>query len=111
MLIPIEALQQTRSRSFVYTSYDEETKTFGGEVDVTVGLTGSSEVEILSGLNPGQTVYYTKELTIFDFFANAGMPMGGMSSGTGSGGMGGSGTRPGGSQRPQGDFPGGKQGG
>lgn len=108
VLIPIEALQQTRSRSFVYTSYDEETKTFGGEVDVTVGLTGSSEVEILSGLNPGQTVYYTKELTIFDFFANAGMPMGGMSGGT-SGGMGG--TRPGGSQRPQGEFPGGKQGG
>lgn len=108
VLIPVEALQQTRSRSFVYTSYDEETKTFGGEVDVTVGLTGSSEVEILSGLNPGQTVYYTKELTIFDFFANAGMPMGGMSGGT-SGGMGG--TRPGGSQRPQGEFPGGKQGG
>ena len=107
VLIPIEALQQTRSRSFVYTSYDEETKTFGGEVDVTVGLTGSSEVEILSGLNPGQTVYYTKELTIFDFFANAGMPMGGMS-GENSG-MGG--TRPGGSQRPQGEFPGGKQGG
>ena len=75
---------------------------------MTVGLTGSSEVEILSGLNPGQTVYYTKELTIFDFFANAGMPMGGMSGGT-SGGMGG--TRPGGSQRPQGEFPGGKQGG
>ena len=108
VLIPVEALQQTRSRSFVYTSYDEETKTFGGEVDVTVGLTGSSEVEILSGLNPGQTVYYTKELTIFDFFANAGMPMGGMSGGT-SGGMGG--TRPGGSQRPQREFPGGKQGG
>ena len=107
VLIPVEALQQTRSRSFVYTSYDEETKTFGGEVDVTVGLTGSSEVEILSGLNPGQTVYYTKELTIFDFFANAGMPMGGMS-GENSG-MGGS--RPGGSQRPQGEFPGGKQGG
>ena len=107
VLIPVEALQQTRSRSFVYTSYDEETKTFGGEVDVTVGLTGSSEVEILSGLNPGQTVYYTKELTIFDFFANAGMPMGGMS-GENSG-MGGS--RPSGSQRPQGEFPGGKQGG
>lgn len=112
VLIPLEALQQTRSRSYVYTSYDEETETFGGEVDVTVGLTGSSEVEILSGLKPGDTVYYTKELTIADFFAGmSGMPMGG------SGGMG---SMPGGSQRgtggsggerPQGGFSGGKQGG
>lgn len=113
VLIPIEALQQTRSRSYVYTSYDEETETFGGEVDVTVGLTGSTEVEILSGLEPGMTVYYTKELTIFDFFASSGMPMGG------SGGMGampsGSGSQRGnggsGGERPQGGFPGGKQGG
>ncbi len=111
VLIPIEALQQTRSRSYVYTSYDEETETFGGEVDVTVGLTGSTEVEILSGLEPGMTVYYTKELTIFDFFASSGMPMGGsggigaMPSGSqrGNGGSGG--------ERPQGGFPGGKQGG
>lgn len=112
VLIPLEALQQTRSRSFVYTSYDEETETFGGEVDVTVGLTGSTEVEILSGLKPGDTVYYTRELTIADFFAGmSGMPMGG------SGGMG---SMPGGSQRgtggsggerPQGGFSGGKQGG
>ena len=112
VLIPLEALQQTRSRSYVYTSYDEETETFGGEVDVTVGLTGSTEVEILSGLKPGDTVYYTKELTIADFFAGmSGMPMGG------SGGMG---SMPGGSQRgnggsggerPQGGFSGGKQGG
>lgn len=111
VLIPIEALQQTRSRSYVYTSYDEETETFGGEVDVTVGLTGSTEVEILSGLEPGMTVYYTKELTIFDFFASSGMPMGG------SGGMGAmpSGRQRGnggsGGERPQGGFPGGKQGG
>lgn len=82
VLIPLEALQQTRNRAFVYTAYDEETKTFGGEVDVTVGLTGSSEVEILSGLQPGDTVYYTKQLTIFDFFANAGMPMGGGNGGS-----------------------------
>ncbi len=111
VLIPIEALQQTRSRFYVYTSYDEETETFGGEVDVTVGLTGSTEVEILSGLEPGMTVYYTKELTIFDFFASSGMPMGG------SGGMGAmpSGSQRGnggsGGERPQGGFPGGKQGG
>lgn len=111
VLIPIEALQQTRSRSYVYTSYDEETETFGGEVDVTVGLTGSTEVEILSGLEPGMTVYYTKELTIFDFFASSGMPMGG-SGGMGampSGGQRGNGGS--GGERPQGGFPGGKQGG
>lgn len=114
VLIPIEALQQTRSRSYVYTSYDEETETFGGEVEVTVGLTGSSEVEILSGLEPGMTVYYTKTMTIADFFGGMG-GMGGMSGGMPSGNNGGG--MPGGDmgggrgERPQGDFPGGKQGG
>ena len=111
VLIPIEALQQTRSRTYVYTAYDEETDTFGGEVEVTVGIMGSSEVEILSGLEPGTTVYYTKSLTVADFFGGMGgmMPSGGSSGGGMPGGnMGGRGN---GGERPQGDFPGGKQGG
>lgn len=102
VLIPIDALQQTRSRSYVYTSYDEETETFGGEVDVTVGITGSSEVEILSGLKPGDRVYYTKSLTIADFFSGMGGMPGGMPSGS-------EGSR--GGDRPQGSFPGNRQGG
>jgi hypothetical protein len=36
VIIPVEALHQTSSRSFVYTSYDEELKEFGGLTEVTV---------------------------------------------------------------------------
>ena len=93
LLIPIEALHQTRNRAYVYTTYDAETETFGGEVEVTVGIMGSNEVEILSGLSEGDTVWYTEEMTVFDFFAgmsggntggqrpSGGMPSGGMPSG------------------------------
>jgi len=80
LLIPAEALYQTRNRAYVYTSYDPETEVFGGEVDVTVGIMGSDEVEILSGLTEGDTVWYRKELDIFDFFA--GMSGGSMPGGS-----------------------------
>lgn len=82
LLIPVGALHQTRTRAFVYTTYDPETETFGGEVDVTVGIIGDEEVEILSGLQEGQTVWYIQELSIFDFFT--GNMGGGMPSGSGS---------------------------
>jgi len=98
LLVPIDALQQTRTGTYVYTTYDPETETFGGETTVTVGMMGSNEAEILSGLEEGMTVWYTKELSIFDFFANAA----GMS---GMGGMGGNG-----GSRPSG-MPGGNSGG
>lgn len=68
LLIPIEALHQTRDRAYVYTTYDPETETYGGQVEVTIGIMGSNEVEILSGLSEGDVVWYTEELTIFDFF-------------------------------------------
>ena len=98
LLIPLEALYQTRNRAYVYTTFDPETETFGGEVEVTVGILGSDEVEILSGLSEGDTVWYREELDIFDFFAGmsgGGMPSGGMPSG---------GSRPGGSGRPSGGW-------
>lgn len=103
LLIPLEALYQTRNRAYVYTSYDPETETFGGEVEVTVGILGSDQVEILSGLSEGDTVWYREELDIFDFFA--GMSGGGMSGGgMPSGGMPSGGSRPGGSGRPSGGW-------
>jgi len=70
LLIPIDAIHQTRTGAFVYTAYDAETETFSGEVPVTVGLMGSNEAEILSGLSQGDTVWYVEEMTIFDFFNN-----------------------------------------
>lgn len=105
LLIPIEALHQTRDRAYVYTTYDPETETYGGQKDVTIGIMGSNEVEILSGLSEGELVWYTEEMTIFDFFA-------GMSGGGGMGGNTG-GQRPSGSgNMPSGgDFGGQRPGG
>lgn len=67
VLIPVDALHQTRNRSYVYTSYNEETKEYGGMVDVVAGVSNSNYVEIISGLKAGDTVYYT-EKNVFNFF-------------------------------------------
>ena len=61
---------------------------------------GSNEVEILSGLSEGELVWYTEEMTIFDFFA--GMSGGGMGGNTGGQRPSGSGNMPSGGQRPDG---------
>ena len=82
LIIPIDALHQTSAISYVYTTYNEETKQYGGMVNVTTGMESDSYVEILTGLNMGDTVYYTEEET-FTF--------------PGFGGMGGMGNRFGGS--------------
>ena len=60
LLIPIEALHQTSSTSYVYTEYDESTGEFSGMVEVTTGLSNSSYVEITDGLSEGDVVYYTE---------------------------------------------------
>lgn len=103
LLIPIEALHQTRDRAYVYTTYDSETETYGGQKEVTIGIMGSNEVEILSGLSEGELVWYTEELNIFDFFA--GMSGGGMGGNTGGQRPSGGGNMPSGNsggQRPGG---------
>lgn len=123
VLVPAAALHQTSSTSYVYTSYDEETKEFGGLREVTVGITNSSYAEITSGLQAGETVYYTEaEDSFFSMgFGGGGFP-GGDSAGGGfpgggfPGGESGGGGFPGGSggggfsgggDRPSGGFPGG----
>ncbi len=93
LLVPLEAIQRSRTGTFVYTTYDAETDTFGGEVSVTVGILGSTQAEVLEGLTPGQTVWYVKEQSIMDFF----MSMGGM----GGGSSGGSRPQNGGQRPPQ----------
>lgn len=87
LLIPIDALHQTSSSSYVYTGFDEETQEFTGLVPVTVGITNSSYAEITSGLKEGDTVYYTEQQTSTSFPSGFG---GGMP------GMGGNGGNPGG---------------
>ena len=95
ILIPADALHQTRDTTFVYTSYDPETQQYGGMKEVTAGVSNSSYVEIISGLSEGETVYYVEKQNN-DFFAmmmGGGMPQSG-------------GNRPqSGGSRPQGGTP------
>ncbi len=84
LIIPVEALHQTSTGSFVYTTFDEETQQYGGRVDVVPGMQNDQFAEILSGLKEGDTVYYTKQENIFAYFASmmgGGMPGGGMGPG------------------------------
>ncbi len=58
LLIPSDALTQTSSTSYVYTTYDAETGELGGMVEVTTGLNNGSYVEITGGLSENDTVCY-----------------------------------------------------
>ena len=89
ILIPIEALHKTSDGAYVYTSYNEEYQEYGGKVDVVTGLENSTYVEIKSGLNVGDTVYYTEQESGFGNFGGGRFPGG--NSGGFPGGMGGSG--------------------
>ena len=93
ILVPVDAVHQTRNISFVYTGYDEEAQQFTGMVEVTTGLWGDDFVEITAGLSVGDTVYYIEEE---EFFFGFGMPAGNMGGGMPSGNMGG---------RPNGGMP------
>lgn len=108
ILIPVDALHQTSTGYYVYTSYDEETEEFGGKVDVIPGISNSNYVEIKSGLNEGDTVYYTESQDTFGNMGSGGgqMPnMGGNNAGGGqmpSGDRGNSGGMPSGGGQPGG---------
>ena len=114
VIIPVDALHQTSSTSFVYTSFDEETQQYGGMVEVTTGISNSSYVEITSGLKEGDTVYYVEtEDSFFSSmmgnwgggdmgggdFGGGGMPSGGGNMGGGMPSGGGGGGMPGGGMR------------
>ena len=93
IIIPVEALRQTSAISYVYTTYDEETKQYGGMVEVTTGMQNDTYVEVLSGLKVGDTVCYTEQENFFEMiFGAMGGGMGSNMGGGMSGGMG--------SQRP-----------
>ncbi len=91
IIIPLEALRQTSAISYVFTTYDPETKQYGGMVEVTTGMQNDTQVEVLSGLQVGDTVYYTEQENFFEmiFSAMGGGNMGGMPGGMPSGNMGG----------------------
>ena len=56
--VPVAALIEKGTETQVYRSYDEETEAFGDPVTVTTGVSDGEYVQILSGLEAGETVYY-----------------------------------------------------
>ena len=56
--IPAKALAEDGTKTVVYTAYDEEEETLTNPVVVTVGVSDGEMVEILDGLESGQTYYY-----------------------------------------------------
>ena len=58
LTVPAAALVEQGNRTIVYTGYDEETGTLVNPVTVTAGCSDGDTVEILEGLENGQTYYY-----------------------------------------------------
>jgi len=105
------ALQERGNRTFVYTETGEDGM-LSGEVEVETGISDGTNVEIVSGLESGQTVYYHRVASEnegeegFGGMMMNGMPGGGMQN------MGGERPDKSGGQPPSGGFggPGGQRG-
>lgn len=57
-VIPVDALVDSGSRTSVYTGYDEKSGTLTSPVEVTLGVSDGVYVQILSGLELGNTYWY-----------------------------------------------------
>ncbi len=78
LLIPSDALTQTSALSYIYTGFNQETGELTGLVEVTTGMNNGDFVEILSGLQEGDQIYYFEKQDFgFQF------PFGNMGSATG----------------------------
>ena len=78
ILIPEQALHQTRDAAFVYTSANYETGELGDPVSVVAGLSDGTMVEIVEGLSEGDTVYYTVVTNPWDvYYGSSGDASGG----------------------------------
>lgn len=106
VLIPVDALQEKGDSTFVYTKKGSDGN-LSGEVEVETGISNGSQVEITSGLEEGDTVYYLKAESS-DTSSGQNMP-GGMD-GQGSMPDMNGGEAPAGGQAPSGGGPGGDGG-
>lgn len=85
LILPADAVHRTSAISFVYTDYDEENGVFGGMHPIETGISNDEFVELLSGLQAGDVVYYTEKETAVGFAFGGGFG-GGPGSGMQSGG-------------------------
>ncbi len=58
LTVPAAAIYEDGTRCYVYTGIDEKTQELISPVDVTTGASDGTNIEILSGLSEGDTVYY-----------------------------------------------------
>ena len=106
VLIPVDALQEKGDSTFVYTEKDSDGN-LSGEIEVETGISNGSQVEITSGLEEGDTVYYLKAESSD---TNSGQNMPGGMEGQGSMPDMNGGEAPSGGQAPSGGRPGGDGG-
>lgn len=59
LTIPVAALEEEKGRTVVYTAKDPETGDPASPVEITTGISDGQKVEILTGLQRGDTVYYS----------------------------------------------------
>lgn len=59
LTLPAAALSEKGSRTVVYTGFDPESRTLLDPVEVETGVSDGNTVEILSGLEEGQKVWYS----------------------------------------------------
>ena len=58
LCVPVSALAEENGKTVVYTALDEKTGSPCNPVEVTIGAADADFVQILSGLQEGDTVYY-----------------------------------------------------
>lgn len=58
LTVPMEALQEEKGKTVVYTGYDKERKELTDPVEVETGISDGQKAEIVSGLKEGDIVYY-----------------------------------------------------
>lgn len=59
LILPVAALRDEGGKTLVYTGKDKKTGEPANPVEITTGLSDGENVEILSGIDSGTTVYYS----------------------------------------------------
>ena len=68
LTLPVAAMSQKGSRTIVYTGFDEQTRTLLDPVEIALGVSDGTVAEIVSGLEEGDTVWYS-------YYESGGLPV------------------------------------